>query len=300
MLDGLGRGLTYREIAEELGLSYDTVKYHVSNMLAKAGVTGRDDLVAFSAGRPARWRAAPAVLAWAICGTAVAAVVVAGIIVLAQRGSGGDPAEGDAPATLATATRPGGSGAPAELRQLARDIQAAVDGRGSYRITAEQENLVLPQWGGSDGGSVEVGAKGAIMVANLARTGDGQYSIVFRDGETLFIRGTCREWARIPGGGRDVLAPFVIAGNRRIAEATNLRLSTEVGTSGGTLLMTMAGLGEVEIAFSGETNLPTTIRSATATNNGKPLRWEFDNWGVAVAKPLISASYDRGPGGNPC
>ena len=47
MLDGVRSGLTNAEIAERLGISVNTVRYHVSNMLTKVGVTDRQALAAW-------------------------------------------------------------------------------------------------------------------------------------------------------------------------------------------------------------------------------------------------------------
>ncbi len=54
VLSGLDRDLTYQQVADELGVSYDTVKYHVSNMLSKAEVASRTDLVRFARNHPGR------------------------------------------------------------------------------------------------------------------------------------------------------------------------------------------------------------------------------------------------------
>src|SRR5688500_2978727 len=75
VLQELRRGQKYQQIADELALCYDTVKYHVSNMLSKTQVDRREELVAF-AGQPGlRWSALPASLVWA-GGAAAAAVFV--------------------------------------------------------------------------------------------------------------------------------------------------------------------------------------------------------------------------------
>lgn len=94
MLEGLRRGLTYQQVADELGLSYETVKYHVSNMLSKAQVGRREDLVAFAAQPGMRWTAVPVALALAGGALATAAFLAFGVLVLMSRGvdNGGDPA----------------------------------------------------------------------------------------------------------------------------------------------------------------------------------------------------------------
>ena len=41
VFEGVRRGLTNGEIADELGISLNTVKYHVSNILGKLGLASR-------------------------------------------------------------------------------------------------------------------------------------------------------------------------------------------------------------------------------------------------------------------
>ncbi len=48
MLEHVREGLPNAEIAVRLGISVNTVRYHVSNLLAKAGAGSREEL--------ARWR----------------------------------------------------------------------------------------------------------------------------------------------------------------------------------------------------------------------------------------------------
>jgi hypothetical protein len=102
VLTGLKRGDTYQQIADDLGLSYDTVKYHVSNMLAKAGVNSREQLVRY-AGRPGlRWLAVPALWGWFAGAAAVAVIALAAMAVLATRGAD-EPATPDGVPTVAAA-----------------------------------------------------------------------------------------------------------------------------------------------------------------------------------------------------
>ena len=51
MLTLVGAGARNRAIATQLGISENTVKFHVSNLLRKAGVTTRAELVALGASR---------------------------------------------------------------------------------------------------------------------------------------------------------------------------------------------------------------------------------------------------------
>ena len=186
--------------------------------------------------------------------------------------------------------------------ELADRIQRAIDAEGAYTISARQENFVLPQWGGADSGTVAVGREDGRVTAaaNLFRTGDGEYSLWLRSGQTFFKRSTCDALARVPGGGGEVLSPFVFLGNDRIRGATGLKAAT--GRT--TLILVLDGLGETEISFRPGTFLPNQLSSRTATNNGKPLVWTFEKWGEqpksSLSSEAFSKAYDRGPGGNPC
>lgn len=109
VLDGLRRGLIYRDIADELGLSYDTVKYHVSNMLSKAGVESRDELVEWASHRPgvfARLLAMPLGIRIA-AGAAAVGAFGAGVVLVAIAVSDSDGESGvrgaDDPSATATA-----------------------------------------------------------------------------------------------------------------------------------------------------------------------------------------------------
>lgn len=90
VLEGLRGGKTYQQIADDLGLSYDTVKYHVSNMLSKANVERREDLVAFSRRPGLRWAALPTLLAAAAGAAVLVAGAVFAVVVLNSRGDRDD------------------------------------------------------------------------------------------------------------------------------------------------------------------------------------------------------------------
>jgi DNA-binding NarL/FixJ family response regulator len=51
VLDLLQRGLQNKEIAEELSISAKTVKFHVSNILAKCQMSNRSALIACTRAR---------------------------------------------------------------------------------------------------------------------------------------------------------------------------------------------------------------------------------------------------------
>lgn len=107
VLSGLDRDLTYQQIAGELGVSYDTVKYHVSNMLAKAEVASRTELVRFARSHPGRrWlRAGWLVPLAASLAAGFAILVVVAVLVVRFGGQDeADPAAGatEVPTTAAT------------------------------------------------------------------------------------------------------------------------------------------------------------------------------------------------------
>ena len=86
MLECVRDGLPNAEIAVRLGLSVNTVKYHVSNLLAKAGVAERGELreAEFGASRGGLRGILPAVPLWAkLAGSAFAAAAI-GVGVAAQ------------------------------------------------------------------------------------------------------------------------------------------------------------------------------------------------------------------------
>ena len=103
VLEQLREGGTNAEIAVRLGISPDTVKYHIANMLAKLGVHDRRELAAWRP-EPKRSRL-PAVLTgpvalgsvvrplvWvAIGGAALGAVAVVAVALLALAGNGDQP-----------------------------------------------------------------------------------------------------------------------------------------------------------------------------------------------------------------
>ncbi|HML97504.1 MAG TPA: LuxR C-terminal-related transcriptional regulator [Tepidiformaceae bacterium] len=115
VLEGLRRGLTYQQIADELQLSYDTVKYHVSNMLSKAEVDTREQLVEFARQPGLRWGALPVSVAWIVGATATAvavAVAVAAFVLAGTSRNGGGLADADDTPTVAVSPAAGPSPTP--------------------------------------------------------------------------------------------------------------------------------------------------------------------------------------------
>ncbi len=186
-----------------------------------------------------------------------------------------------------------------ESGDLLLQVGRAMDEAGAYRLTVNQENFVLPRWGGSDGGTVDVDLNSGDAVANLHRTGDGNYAIVLRDGETYFKRETCPNWAKIQDGAQ-VLAPFVITSDE-IAHSKLIKiLPSSTSAATGVARLDLEGVGEVTLEMEQHSLLPVRITSETLTSNGKPLEWTFSNWGDQVKVPPVSGDRLSGPGGNPC
>jgi hypothetical protein len=158
----------------------------------------------------------------------------------------------------------------------------------------QQSNFVLPQWGGSDGGIVTVNKDGTKAEAKLTRTGEPSdtYTIKLVNGQTYFQRSTCSEIFRLPGGGADVLRPYLLTQTKALANARDARFE------GAAVRATVEGLGSVSIKLDEKTARPEEIRG---TSNGRELVWKFEDWGadIDMAEPKAPVQ-DRGPGGNPC
>ena len=122
VLEELRQGGTNAEIAVRLGISPDTVKYHIANMLAKLGLGDRRELAAW---RPETRRrrlpallAAPAALgpvvrpvAWVAAGAVALGVVAVVTVLLVALGGNGDgpvlvaPPPADSPPSTASPTQ---------------------------------------------------------------------------------------------------------------------------------------------------------------------------------------------------
>lgn len=179
--------------------------------------------------------------------------------------------------------------------------EAAIQRASGYTIGVTGHNFVLPRWGGVDHGTVEVGSNGPVASARLQRTGDGEYQMILVDGQTFFQRSTCSHDTRVPGGGADVFAPFLIATNGYLANASSLTLTRSDDGRLARLAGRLGDLGDGVIEIDTATYLPTTLSTTADTASGSQTTWRFTKWGQA---PTITAPsgnvLDNGPGGDPC
>ena len=187
------------------------------------------------------------------------------------------------------------------LERVARSF-----GQGGYEITLTGHNLVLPQWGGVDSGTITVGPDGTVA-ASLFRTGDGMYR-VYRIGdfvrETFFARETCDQFARVPGGGPDVLAPFDLEDELRAA--TEIEFTVYGGEASGGRL-TAPGLESPPDPPDIRARLPylgvVTIVMPFSRIVGADFAMEIERLVDPIppsTEPIVPTLGDRGPGGNPC
>lgn len=215
------------------------------------------------------------------------APAIVGIVVTLVLVSGGtDDSNGQGTTTLPTLA--------ADPRYALAQVQAAIDQRDSYTITVAQQNLVLPHWGGADGGTVKVAKRGTVALATLGRTGEqnATYAITLVEGQTFFKRSTCDDTFRVPGGSAAVLGPFLLHTTLSLLNA-----QSPVRTTSG-FEATFDTIGHVRIEIDPRTNLPARIYRAGV---GDPLDWTFSDWGKTSVDVSAPANVqDRGPGGDPC
>lgn len=212
--------------------------------------------------------------------------IVGIVVTLVLTGGGKDDSNGGSTVSVPTLAT--------DARDALAQVQAAIDLRDSYTITVVQRNLILPHWGGADGGTVKVAKHGQVAVATLGRTGEpgATYVITLVGGQTFFKRSTCNETFRVPGGSGDVLAPFLLHG------ALSLRNAQSPVRSLSGFEATFNSIGHVSIEIGPHTNLPARITRATG---GEPLDWTFSDWGKTTLEITTPGSVeDRGPGGDPC
>ena len=199
-----------------------------------------------------------------------------------------------------TSTSSGGTVSASSLLAAAQQV---VDCERSYELAVQGHNYVLPQWGGVDGGTVLVTQDGEVL-ATLARTGDGLYTMYLVNNQTYFERSTCSHWQRVPGGGSTVLSPFLWSTTSPLSSASQASIVSETsGVAEVSATIAALGAGTATIWIARTTDLPTkmTWTASASAGNGGTTSWSFSDWGgaVAIAEQLGSPS-DGGPGGNPC
>jgi hypothetical protein len=102
--------------------------------------------------------------------------------------------------------------------EIIEHLSSELDGR-QYTITLTGK-LDLPGWGEIDGATFAIDAVGDLR-AGVLRADDAAYELHGQGGQTFFRREGCDAYARVPGGGADVLRPFMLAAE--IRTATDLR-----------------------------------------------------------------------------
>jgi hypothetical protein len=175
-------------------------------------------------------------------------------------------------------------------------VQGALSQKGSYRLEVRGQNLVLPRWGGIDSGTVDVRLDGSAASADLERTGDGQYKIVLVDGQTYFQRSTCPSFTRVPGGGAEVLKPFVLS------DLVDPQHFNPIGVIDPPPVIGLRTpeLGRIALELDPESFLPVRLSKNNNQSSGSS-EWEFSYWGERVSVDAPSGDVaDNGPGGNPC
>lgn len=133
-------GLTNAQIAERLGISLETARHHVSEILSKLDVSSRDEAAAASVERRPGWLL---LMRWAL--VAGAAALVVGIVVLAVGVLGDDKQDEQLPDTVDSTVSPG----ELAVRGAYADFAAAID-RPGFVFHTTITTLDVPEPSGSD------------------------------------------------------------------------------------------------------------------------------------------------------
>ncbi len=220
------------------------------------------------------------------------------VIVLAMLAAATQACGGDGERSLPTKAPNEGVERPENWLIRAQDALAELDG---YTITVTGHNLVLPQWGGIDSGKIEISTDGPRARAELLRTGDGDYTMIWADAQTFFQRSTCDRVARVPGGGVETLLPFLWTERKILETAENPRYAGSTAEEHVSMLMKLQYLGEVRVDFDPVTDLPSGLFIFPDPVSNTETAWRFGDF---ESKPEIEKPAgditDQGPGGNPC
>ncbi len=200
---------------------------------------------------------------------------------------------------------------PLTAEQMLERAAESFRGR-TYELTLASGRMALSDWGTVEAGTVTVDSHGNVS-ATLTRSGDGSYRLYrfgadYSAGETYFARETCREFARVPGGGGEVLAGFILSEEFRAGIDAQLmmygdasiggRLSapaTESPPDPPNLHVTLPHLGRVEIVI----NYGFQISHIKGEGFVIEIRSLFESV-PPPAEPIVPTLGDRGPGGVPC
>jgi hypothetical protein len=165
-------------------------------------------------------------------------------------------------------------------------------------VIVESHNFVLPEWGGIDGGEVDVRLEDGAVEATLARTGDDVYEMVRFDRETFFKRSTCSYFQRVPGGGARVLEPFLLMGTA-LLDTTVVSVAAD---DEGAILITgeFPNIGQAILEVDASTYLPKTL-IRPRDESGNEASWTFAVWNQPPGlREPPDYEGDQGPGGDPC
>ena len=167
MLEALREGHTNADIAIELGLSINTVKYHVANMLAKLDLHSREQLT--------KWQPRRGHGLWAMVGSRVVlgvgvsligGALLAGAVLLAIHRAGSDSSVDGPPIAYVSALTQAGSGmfsvqpgsAPRQLPHEGSSFQFAPawSPDGKTLVYVGVSGLFGPEAAGANAGSLTV------------------------------------------------------------------------------------------------------------------------------------------------
>ena len=172
-----------------------------------------------------------------------------------------------------------------------------------YSVTL-RGTIELPEWGVIDGATFVVDEFGDLH-AGVMRVDDGAYGLYRQSGQTFFKREGCTQYARVAGGGADVLAPFVLADE--IRTATDLRYpvyaqnpqmklaapSIESPPAPPSIRARLAHLGEVRIADA------TGVRRIEGETFVMDVAYVFERV-LPLNEPIVPELGDRAPRPDVC
>jgi hypothetical protein len=186
--------------------------------------------------------------------------------------------------------------------QIIAHLSGSVAGN-QHRITLNG-TLELPQWGMIDGGTFAIDAVGDLR-AGVMRAGDAAYELHGQAGQTFFRRDGCDAYARVPGGGGDVLAPFILVDEIRTATGLRYPVYAETGS-----VKSAAPLGEsppappyirARLAHLGDVRIADAngVRQIQGETFVMDIEYAYEVL-PPVIEPIVPALGDREPGPAAC